>query len=794
MTQNRPTLTVIGGPHDGETLHFESQSERLLGSGPTSHLKLQLTNLAPVHARLVWDARGLILSDAGSETGTYVNGERLSAERALVDGDRIFLGPPGSKNTAKLLATGVPVAAAGDAVVLNLDHEQIFLHGPESDSAAKGAASAAGSAPGAPAAKPAGAKPAAPAKPDYATELPSIAPADRVREELPDLPPPPVVPKPAAARRPSFQMPEIPRAVLIGAAAALAVGLGFWAYLSMHRPPPMLTSLSPTRLEPGEVLTLTGVGFAASPEQNKVQFGDQAGQIGSASATQLTVTVPAGVATGDVQVKVESQGSGSNALLVKVYRPPHISVFEPDVAQPGAEVVARGQNFGEGATVAVAGQPAQVLEAKPSFVRFRLPADLQVVPGKGVTVNLNVGTDSAKPATLYLGQLPFLMESVPNRGSPGDRVVLKGRGFDTDPLGNTVTFGNRPALVLQASAGELTVTVPGAAGQSQEDLPIVVRAKGRASSSPLAFTLQQPSLGVYTPRYFPEPVVEHPGHDHAFVACELGPVLLLSGKADAASTAERASKVATALNALADRTGAVSFEARDTPGPGVGVAGRPELLVATTPEDAAGYGEAWGAAGAGRAPSPQRLASYWAALLEDHRLLFFQKVRPVKLLEMSSRAKVLSDLYAEAVRRSGPGQGVPATLPATLAPQIVRGLRELALLLPPEGVEAGAAARAVEGLWQGTLQEAGAPDKPVHVRFQMAGSRLGGTLTTKVGKVAMDVPLRDVSYAKGLLKFTLVSGGVPLAFSGTLQGDTLAGTIQGAGGAAAGRFTLKYQQ
>src|SRR6185436_9457407 len=178
------------------------------------------------------------------------------------------------------------------------DKEQIFLHGPDGAAEAKPAAATGA---GAAAAKPA--KAPASAKPDYATELPSIAPADRVREELP-VPPPPV-PKPVAPRRPSFQMPEIPRGVLIGAAAALAVGLGFWAYLSFRRTPPMLASLSPARVEPGAVLTLTGTGFAGSPEKNKVQFGDQVGQIASASATQLTVTVPAGVEAGDVQVKVE---------------------------------------------------------------------------------------------------------------------------------------------------------------------------------------------------------------------------------------------------------------------------------------------------------------------------------------------------------------------------------------------------------------------------------------------------------------------------------------------------------
>jgi hypothetical protein len=786
VTQNRPTLTVIGGPHDGEILQIDAPSERLLGSGPTCHLKLDLTNLAPVHARLVWDARGLILSDAGSETGTYVNGERLAGERALADGDRLFLGPPGSKNTAKLLATGVPPAAPGEAVVLNLDHEQIFLHGPDGNAVAAAAAKAGA----------AGAKAHTSAKPDYVTELPSIAPADRVREEL-AVPPvaPPMVPKPIAPRVPAIRLSEVPRPVLIGAATLLLVGGGTWAYLSLRQPPPMLASLAPARLQPGDKITLTGTGFGASAEHNKVHFGDQVGQVASASETQLTVTVPAGVVTGDVQVKVEREGSDSNTLFVKVFRPPSIAVLEPDVAQPGSEVVARGQNFAEGATVAVGGQPAQVLEAKVNFVRFRLPAELSVEAGRGVAVNLSVGSDIAKPVTLFLGHLPYLLEAVPNRGSAGDRVVLRGRGFDPDTHGNFVTFGSRPALVLKATATELTVTVPGAAGQSQEDLPVAVRSKGRTSSSPLAFTLQRPSLGVYTPRYFPEPAVEHPGHDHAFVACELGPVLLLSGKADAASTAERASKVAAALNALADQTDAIVFESRDDPAPGVGIAGRPELLVAVTPEDSAGYGEPWSTSGANRAPSPQRLASYWTALLQDHRLLFFQKDRPVKLLELSSRAKVLSELYAEATRRSGPGQGVPASLPGTLTPEIVRGLRELALLLPPESAEGAASARAVEGLWEGTMQEAGVPEKPVSVRLQIAGSRLAGTLTTKVGKVAMDVPLRDVSYSKGALKFTLVSGGVPRVFSGSLQGDTLSGTIQGSGGSGpAGRFSLKYRQ
>ena len=119
---------------------------------------------------------------------------------------------------------------------------------------------------------------------------------------------------------------------------------------------------------------------------------------------------------------------------------------------PGVEVVARGVACGAGALVAVGGQNAEVLDAQPTQVRFRVPADVPVVPGQGVTVSLRLGNEQAKPATLFLGQLPFLLEAAPARGEAGERVVLKGRGFDPDPAGNLVMFGDRPALVLQASA------------------------------------------------------------------------------------------------------------------------------------------------------------------------------------------------------------------------------------------------------------------------------------------------------------------------------------------------------
>jgi hypothetical protein len=55
----------------------------------------------------------------------------------------------------------------------------------------------------------------------------------------------------------------------------------------------------------------------------------------------------------------------------------------------------------------------------------------------------------------------LILELVPARGLPGERVALKGRGFDPAPGGTQVWYGGRPALVLAASERDLQVVVPG---------------------------------------------------------------------------------------------------------------------------------------------------------------------------------------------------------------------------------------------------------------------------------------------------------------------------------------------
>ena len=59
---------------------------------------------------------GLSIDDAGSATGTFVNGEKVEGEHPLQEGDRICLGPPGAKGqrqAARGLRAGATAAAGG---------------------------------------------------------------------------------------------------------------------------------------------------------------------------------------------------------------------------------------------------------------------------------------------------------------------------------------------------------------------------------------------------------------------------------------------------------------------------------------------------------------------------------------------------------------------------------------------------------------------------------------------------------------------------------------------------------
>ena len=840
-----PTLIVTGGPLDGTMFEIDdSSSERLLGSSTDCDLQLLLGNVDPVHAKVARGPRGLLLSDGGSGTGTYVNGEKIETDYLLQDGDRICLGPPGSKSSAKLLvrlpAAGAalpldaaagssvsPFSAAGDKPLsLVAPETALGAHPPppfvppaqgEMETMALPRVSrppasvpfippppppmAAPPPVPPPPPPPLPAPPARTAKPEYhdglASGFESARDADLAAEPLRALPGRPT-PKPVS-RSPLRTGPAttVPPAALLGLLAVVALGGAFVAMKYLWKKPPVLTAVLPGKTEPGQTVSLSGKQFASDTAANVVRFGDYTGQVTSASDTQLTVAVPAVLAAAgpvEVPVTIETSGGRSQAVTLKVYRAPKVTSVTPDVVMPGQEIVVSGENLsGTPLSVAVGGMIAEVKEAQADRLRVLVPK-VPVVEGHKAVVSIQVGPDAAKPGEVILGRLPLVLGASPDRGYAGDRVVIRGRGFDAKPSGNLVTFSGLPALVLAATATELTVAAP--AAESSSETEVTVKANGASSTSSARFVPLRISTGVFTPRFFAAPVTEYPAENLAFVSTELGPVLLLGGPGDAPSTAERAARTAATLNELVDGAGsqAPAFEIRERPEPGVGVVGKPAPLLTATAADAAAYSRAWESPGkGGRRAAARGVATQWAALLQDYFSLFVLKQRPLKVLELTPRGKVLSDIYADGLRQAEPGGGVPIRVVRPLSTTMAKAIREMALVIPDQPARASVA---VEGRWTGTLEEGGPGGRTFEVRLRSEGTKLAGTLTTKAGSLEMRAPLRDVVYDKGTLRFVVDLAGSPRQFSGAMKADTIEGSISKTTGdkAAVGTFTLKYAE
>jgi hypothetical protein len=642
--------------------------------------------------------------------------------------------------------------------------------------------------------KPAVEKPPAEARkvrPDYTSDLPSIV-TEGVRERFSPPPPAPSLEKLARKQKPAARAgPAVPRLALVALAGVALAGGGLWLFLRMRPAAPVIMSVMPPKAEPGQTITLTGTGFDPDAAGDTVRFGDQTGQVTSASETQLAVTVPAALSVTDVTVRVETRGGKSNALFVKVYRGPRVTSVDPPVALPGSEVVLRGDNLGGSQVkVMVGGLAATVKDSSPTAVRILVP-DLPVLEGRPVPVSVQAGGESGRPAELILGRLPLVTSVTPRSGPPGTPVTVRGHGFDPDARGNRMTIGGEPALLLSATANEIAAIVPpSGTGASQTEAPVVVQARGGTSSAQASFVLASPSEAFFRPYYFPAAAADRPSEDVVLVSTELGPALLLGGKADAPSTAERAARAAAALNAVVQAAAAkpAVLEVRDRPATGVAVAGGPGLLVAATTEDAAAYAREPSARG--QRASPRALAEYWAALLQDHLTLFVQKQRPLRLVELSPRGRVLLDLFSEGQRRAGVGAGVPIRLVRPLPAGMARSFRELALILPSGPATAAAA---VAGRWEGTMQEGGDPARRVTVELRLDGNRLSGSLTTRSRAVAMGVPLKDLRYEKGRLSFVLSSGGASHHWTGDVQGAAVEGSIRD-GAREVGRFSLRFTE
>jgi hypothetical protein len=658
--------------------------------------------------------------------------------------------------------------------------------------------------------------------PPSGAAVPAPAPAPAATPPTPRVARPPAAPRPAAPHRPAASArrqpsPAAPRrsgvpgwlwptvAGIGGLAVVAVLGVLGWRMLAARV---RLETVTPVRVRVGQRATLAGRGFAGDAGGNVVLFDDKPARVLAASPAQLEVEVPpsAGEAGGERQaaVVVRVGTTQSNAVSVTVIQGPRLHGISPAAAMPGDEVVLAGAGWGVGATVRFGGVLAQTVEVGATRIRAIVPP-IAAGPGTSAPVVVTVGGVESNVAPFVVGHLPLVTAVSPPNAGPGDVVQVSGLGFSTNPELDEVRVAGVPALVVSAAPDSLKLVVP-QVGPGDPARVLEVRVQGTANVGLGTLQVPPPADPVEA-RFVAEPFVAA-SRRHALLATGIGPAFVLAA-AGGRSAAERALEAENRLNAavpLLRSTAGLTIEARGLDSsPVLGLAGRPEVLLDVTEEDAAAYNEDWtGLKGRGGRVTPGRLARWWEAVARDLVLLTIRGERPRYAAALGPEGRALGQLF-DAARKTGRA-GVPLQVVSEARAPLREGLRLIALRVPatvsapataasastPGGAAAASASPpprlSLDGSFRGHETEEG------QLRYlTVAFSRGGGSITYE-GGITFSVPLLSLEQrGRDQVRFSVRMRGGVRYYSGRWDGERLTGTLSkdSAGREVVGSFELR---
>jgi len=584
--------------------------------------------------------------------------------------------------------------------------------------------------------------------------------------------------------------------------AAIAFGVMQWLGRKVE-----LTDVSPARVRVGQRATLVGSGFSSNASANTVLFGDQAAKVVQASSTRLEVEVPEAVAEAGsekrVGVVVKLGSRESAPFEVSVFQGPRLHGLSPDVAMPGEEVLLAGAGWGIGASVRFGDVPATVVETTSTQIRAVVPP-LSGGSGTAAPVVVTVGGIESNAAPFYVGHLPIVIGVEPAPASAGDVLSVSGRGFQQDVLSNDVRIDGRRCLVVSAYSDELRVVVPRV--ETGVGAVLEVRTPGSTEVGRASVQIQPPSdaIGFH---FVAEPFPAPPDRPYAALTTGFGPAFILvasGGKSAAERALEAQQRLNAAATVLASSPGLVPEVRNLETSPVIGLAGRPDVLLEVTAEDAAAYGEDWtGLRGRGGAVTPARLARWWEAVARDLTLMLVRGERPQFAAGLASEGQALQQLYDSAQGAGRPGftRALVVGMPASVRDR----LRLVAMRVPasvtasiPQAAGAPAAAATptpqaaaplrLEGTWTGSEIESG-DRRYLSVQFKRSSGSVTyeGGITLTLPFLAFSQPRRDQ------VRFTVEFRGGLRYYAGTWDGEALKGEISRdeAGRSTVGTFEIR---
>ncbi|MFL5898394.1 MAG: IPT/TIG domain-containing protein, partial [Solirubrobacterales bacterium] len=140
-----------------------------------------------------------------------------------------------------------------------------------------------------------------------------------------------------------------------------------------------IIQVSPGRGQVGDAVTIEGTGFSTTPSSNTVEFNGTPATVSGASATALSVKVPAGATTGPITVGAGEKGpvTSPESFTVAESAAPKISSISPALAAAGEEITVSGSNFEAKAQeedLTLNGATPEVTSASSGSIKFKVPA------------------------------------------------------------------------------------------------------------------------------------------------------------------------------------------------------------------------------------------------------------------------------------------------------------------------------------------------------------------------------------------------------------------------------------
>jgi gliding motility-associated-like protein len=261
---------------------------------------------------------------------------------------------------------------------------------------------------------------------------------------------------------------------------------------------PAITSFNPASGPVGTTVTIDGTNFSTNISDNIVMFGTVQAAVISATATQLSVIVPAGATNQPIYITVNSLTAYSSTSFI-VTSAPVITSFTPTSGPVGTTVTIEGTNFSTTPAdniVLFGTVQTAVISATLTQLTVIVPAGATTQP---ITVRVNgltTSTITSFTVTASATLPPVIMSFNPNSGQVGTTVTVTGSNFSTNISNNIVRFGTVQGAVISATATQLAVIVP--AGATSQ--PIYVTVDGLTTYTSTSFiVIYAPTIMSFNP-------------------------------------------------------------------------------------------------------------------------------------------------------------------------------------------------------------------------------------------------------------------------------------------------------